>query len=257
MKLDLEGVQALMGDKFDQAKFDELVGEDGTIPHRCVGVLLKPTLHYFNISGRGELSKLIAAVGGVELEIKTYAFDIQNPEAEYRKFADSLGFQSQGLPIVEHGCLKFCQSSAVQNYFAAIGPNYPLVNPMQQAVDDMFSGVFEDCMSAGASVLLDGAPPQKIVDAMDKALGFLDSYIPETGFVNGFGTPTKADLCILIMVQGLIPFGVALQQAGGYDFGTKFPKVKALSDMVAAHPAVAIWLRHPDCMITNAPGGKK
>ena len=28
----------------------------------------KPTLHYFDVNGRGELSKLIAAVGGLEIE---------------------------------------------------------------------------------------------------------------------------------------------------------------------------------------------
>ena len=36
----------------------------------------KPTLHYFDVSGRGELSKLIAAVGGVEIDVKEYPFEV-------------------------------------------------------------------------------------------------------------------------------------------------------------------------------------
>ena len=41
---------------------------------------------------------------------------------------------------------------------------------------------------------------------------------PEAGYVNGFDAPTKADLVILLMTQGLIPFGATL---GDYDFGVK------------------------------------
>ena len=34
----------------------------------------KPTLHYFDVNGRGEMCKLIAAVGGVEIDIVEYPF---------------------------------------------------------------------------------------------------------------------------------------------------------------------------------------
>ena len=36
-----------------------------------------PVLHYFDVAARGELSKLIAAVGGVEMTIKKYAPQIE------------------------------------------------------------------------------------------------------------------------------------------------------------------------------------
>ena len=35
-----------------------------------------PVLHYFDVAARGELSKLIAAVGGVEMTIKEYPFAV-------------------------------------------------------------------------------------------------------------------------------------------------------------------------------------
>jgi len=217
----------------------------------------KPVMHYFDISGRGELAKLIAAVGGLEIDVVEYAFDLANPEADYKKAAVELGMPKCGLPIVVHDDLKISQSSSVQSYFASIGPNYPKVNPQQQAVDDMFAGVFEDVMGAGAAVLLAGAPPQKCGDALDKALPVLCNYIKDDGFINGFDAPTCADLCIFILVEGLIPFGAATSQIeGGYDWN-KFSKAKALSDRVKDHPAVAAWLTNKDCMLKNPPGGKK
>ena len=36
----------------------------------------RPVLHYFDVAARGELSKLIAAVGGVEMTIKEYPFAV-------------------------------------------------------------------------------------------------------------------------------------------------------------------------------------
>ena len=36
----------------------------------------RPVLHYFEVAARGELSKLIAAVGGVEMTIKEYPFAV-------------------------------------------------------------------------------------------------------------------------------------------------------------------------------------
>ena len=88
-----------------------------------------------------------------------------------------------GLPILVHGDLKFCQSLAVQEYLASIGPNYPKVSPAQKAVDGMFEGYLEDAMGVGAGVVLNGNDPSTMVGAMDKVMGILDAYIPEAGYV--------------------------------------------------------------------------
>lgn len=167
-------------------------------------------------------------------------------DSEHLKAAAEMGMAGCGLPILVHGDLKFCQSLAVQEYLASIGPNYPKVSPAQKAVDGMFEGYLEDAMGVGAGVVLNGNDPSTMVGAMDKVMGILDAYIPEAGYVNGFDAPTKADLVILLMTQGLIPFGATL---GDYDFGVKFPKAKALGERAAAFPAVAKFLASEDsCM---------
>jgi len=258
--VDVETAKSFLGDKFDQAKFDEIKGEDGTIPKASLNKLCKPVLHYFDVSGRGELSKLIAAVGGVEIEVAEYPFEANGAstadklkagamENEHTKAATAMGMQGCGLPILQHGEHKFNQSAAIQDYLAAIGPNYPAVNPVQKAKDDMFEGYLEDCMGVGAGVVLSGLDPSMMVKAMEKTLTHLSKYIPAEGFVNGFDKPTKADLVVLMLTQALIPFGATL---GGYDFA-KFPEAKALGERAAKLPAVAAWLENENCHLKKPP----
>ena len=42
----------------------------------------KPVLHYFDVSGRGELSKLICAVGGVDIDVVEYPFQANGASVE-------------------------------------------------------------------------------------------------------------------------------------------------------------------------------
>mmetsp|Transcript_7808 Transcript_7808/g.20375 ORF Transcript_7808/g.20375 Transcript_7808/m.20375 type:complete len:246 (+) Transcript_7808:58-795(+) len=220
----------------------------------------KPVLHYFDVSGRGELSKLIAAVGGVELEVVEYPFQANGAsvadkakagamESEHTKAAKAMSMEGCGLPILVHGSLKINQSAAVQDYLMGIGPTYPRVNPVQKAKDDMFEGALEDAMGLGAGIVLSGYDGSLMVPFMEKTLTHLSKYIPESGFVNGFDAPTKADLVILILTQALIPFKATL---GEYDFA-KFPKAKALGERTAAFPAVAKWLEHEHCNLKKPP----
>ena len=117
----------------------------------------KPTLHYFDVNGRGEVSKMVAAVGGLDINIVEYPFQANGAsaadklkagklESKHTKAATEMGMDGCGLPIIEHGDLKINQSFACANYFANIGPNYPKVTPAQRAVDDMFQGALEDGM---------------------------------------------------------------------------------------------------------------
>jgi len=259
--LDADAAKNLVGDKFDQAKFDELKGQySGTIPKESLNKLCKPVLHYFDISGRGELSKLIAAVGGVEIEVVEYPFKANGAsvadkakagvmESEHTKAAKEMGMEGCGLPILEHGSLKINQSGAVQDYLMSIGPNYPPVNPVQKAKDDMFEGALEDAMGLGAGIILSGYDGTLMVPFVEKVLTHLTKYIPANGFVNGFDAPTKADLVILIITQALIPFKATM---GDYDFA-KFPEAKALGERAAAFPAVAAWLENEKCNLKKPP----
>lgn len=223
----------------------------------------KPTLHYFDVSGRGELCKLIAAVGGVELDIVEYPFQANGAsvadklkagdmESEHTKAATAIGMEGCGLPIVVHGDLKINQSFACQNYFASIGQNYPKTTAQQQVVDDMFQGALEDCMGLAAGVILSGYDGSLVPKIMEKVLTHLTKYIPAEGFVHGKAAPTIADLAILVLTQALIPFGATLGEGAAEVYG-KFPEAVALGERAAAFPAVAKWLTNESCNLKKPP----
>jgi len=223
----------------------------------------KPVLHYFDVAARGELSKLIAAVGGLEIECAEYPFEANGAsaadklkagkmESKHTTAATAMGMEGCGLPIVVHGDLKFNQSFAAQNYFAAIGPNYPKVTPQQKAVDDMFQASMEDAMGLCASVILSGGDGTLVPKYMKKVFTHLSKWIPADGFVNGQGAPTIADLTILMMTQALIPFGATLGEGAAACYG-EFPKVVALGERTAAFPAVTKWLASDDCHLNKPP----
>jgi hypothetical protein len=223
----------------------------------------KPVLHYFDVSGRGEMCKLIAAVGGLEIEIVEYPFKANGAsaadklkagamESEHTKAAAAMGMEGCGLPIVVHGDLKFNQSYACQNYFASIGPNNPKLTPPQQSVDGMFQGALEDIMGLAAGVVLSGGDPALVPKFMSKILTHLSKYIPDDGFVNGHPAPSAADLSILVLTQALIPFGATLGEGAAECYG-KFPAAVALGERAAAYPAVATWLTNEYCCLKKPP----
>ena len=223
----------------------------------------KPTLHYFDVSGRGELSKLICAVGGVEIDVVEYPFKANGAsvadklmagkmESEHTTAATEMGMDGCGLPIVVHDDLKINQSAAVQDYFCAIGPNYPKVTPAQKAVDDMFEGALEDMMGLAAGVILSGGDGANVPVFMAKTLTHLSKYIKADGFVNGYDAPSKADLVILVLTQALIPFGATLGEGAADCYG-KFPEAVTLGERTAAFPAVAEWLTNDLCNLKKPP----
>lgn len=223
----------------------------------------KPTLHYFDVNGRGEVSKMVAAVGGLEIDFVEYPFVANGAsaadklkagkvESEHTKAATAMGMDGCGLPIIVHGDLKINQSMACANYFAGLGPKYPKVTPQQKAIDDMFQGALEDCMGLAAGVILSGGDPVLVPKVMGKVLTHLTKYIPDTGFIHGYDTPTIADICILDLTQALIPFGATLGDGAAECYG-KFPKAVALGERTAAFPAIAEWLKHEHCNLKKPP----
>jgi hypothetical protein len=93
-------------------------------------------LMYFPIAGRGELIRLIAAVGGVSVK-ETF------PGPDWKSKCGFFG----SLPMLEHGPLKMCQSLACQTYAASIAPLYADLTPQQRAVDNMYMCTFEDMLA--------------------------------------------------------------------------------------------------------------
>ena len=223
----------------------------------------KPVLHYFDVSGRGELTKLIAAVGGVEIEVVEYPFEANGSSvadklkagemvSKHTTAATEMGMDGCGLPILVHGDLKMNQSAAVQGYMANIGPNFPKVTPQQKSVDRMFEGALEDIMGLAAGVILSGGDPANVPIFMAKTLTHLSKYIKADGFVNGHAAPSSADLVILILTQALIPFGATLGEGAADCYG-KFPDAVALGERTAAFPAVAAWLENDNCHLKKPP----
>lgn len=203
-------------------------------------------LHYFPIAGRGELSKLIAVVGQVDVEVETYDLDLSNPEADYKQKAKELGFEGSGLPLLQHREFVLNQSGAIQDYLVGLGNSR--LTLQQKAIDDMFSHTLEDAITAAVKVVFQVNPPDTLEPVLNKLLTHLQHYMPETGFVHGLHKPTKSDLSVLVLLEAKMPFGVALEMAN-CSISENFPIVKRLVEEVKAYPAVRKYLDSEECTL--------
>jgi glutathione S-transferase len=191
----------------------------------------KPVLVYFPAAGRGELCRLIAAAGDVDME-ETF------PGPQYAKKVGWLG----SMPVVIHGNFSICQSDACQKYLARISPKFKDLTAEQIAVDDMFAGAKEDMgqFAYPATSTQEPEIKKKAVDGYDRILGALEELVPADGFVHGLEYPTVADLVLINILEAAIPHAQASQNIG-YDFG-KFAKINANVERTKAVPNVANYL---------------
>ena len=201
-----------------------------------------PVLTYFAIAGRGELARLYAVVGGLDIvdSLDTQGYKQKTPIG----YLPALAHPEGGLfPACEFafGCLQ--ESLAVERYLRELAPGFANLTAPQRAVDDMVAMIKEDVLAlvepgaANASLAPAAVPP-----AFDRYLGVLErGYVPDDGFVNGLAHPTGADLAVLVMLRSGFPFGEAIANAG-YDGASEYPKTYALADRAAAFPAVAEYL---------------
>ena len=65
--------------------------------------------------------------------------------------------------------------------------------------------------------------------------------LPDSGFVNGLDFPTVADCAVLCMTDMMVPIGIAMQLAGGYDL-TGYPKMTGVSSATKSSPDIAAYL---------------
>eukprot|EP00929_Paragymnodinium_shiwhaense_P104410 TRINITY_DN68810_c0_g1_i1.p1 TRINITY_DN68810_c0_g1~~TRINITY_DN68810_c0_g1_i1.p1 ORF type:complete len:491 (-),score=125.63 TRINITY_DN68810_c0_g1_i1:333-1727(-) len=190
----------------------------------------KPELVYFPVAGRGELARLICAAGGLELT--------DTPAQRGEK----AGFFGQ-LPVLKHGDFSICQSGAIESYLAAIAPKFQSLTTQQRAVDDMFAATKEDMLVGCAKVVFGDeetkkAAPETIPKHLDKFLSVLETLVPAEGFIQGLDFPTVADLSLLNFAEGGMPFAKAIELAGGYDWQSKYPRIKANVDRTKEAPGV-------------------
>uniref|UniRef100_A0A7S0FZK3 Glutathione S-transferase n=1 Tax=Pyrodinium bahamense TaxID=73915 RepID=A0A7S0FZK3_9DINO len=196
-----------------------------------------PHMIYLPIAGRGELIRLIAAAGGLELTESP-----ELPEGETKLMYCS----PSGVPLLRHGDLKMSQSGAIEAYLASIAPKFAGLTPQQRAVDMQYAGIKEEVLLNCAKAIFTTrkADPAKatedIVALLDKWMAIFEDKVPEEGFMQGLGFPTVADLALLNITTGYMPFGAAAKHAN-YDF-SKFPKVVALCDRTAKADGVAAYV---------------
>ena len=204
----------------------------------------KPTLNYFSICGRGELARLICAVGDVEFEDKCWnpSFDESGGWRQgYQSIGTELGFPGT-MPILTHGDVKLFQTAAIESYLASISPVFAPLTPAQKGVDMMYAQIKADINASTESLLFKKITPEELTPIAEKWYGILEGLLPDEGFVNGLDFPTIADLAVLVIAKGCMPFQAALTIAG-FTWSDKYPKITRVASAAAAFPKVDAFLK--------------
>lgn len=196
----------------------------------------KPMLYYMPIAARGEVPRMIAKMGGLEIDETHEVTDA------IKKDCGSPG----SLPALAHGDLKISQSHAIVAYLLTIAPKFKNLTPGQRAKDLQLNAIMDDVMGELASKVLfnpqmkeDPAfAPTEIPKIAAKWLPILEGILPSEGFVNGLPYPTAADFAMVNLLKGFTPFA-ACWNMGKVEPGSK---LKALVDRTAAVPEVKDWL---------------
>lgn len=210
-------------------------------------------LVYFPIAGRGELSRLIAAVGGIE----DFESDAVFPDGVTAKCCGSTG----SMPCLVDGDLKMNESGAIETYLGLVAPNFANLTPKQRAKDVQMSAMKETCLGAFAGIGFPLSPEDRASGAkrddmkalIDKYYSVIESNLPDEGFVNGLDGPTVADLAIVNMTTAYMIFGWAMKH-GGVDLEKDYPKIHGLSERTKAVESVATFLANSPTLSAPFPG---
>ena len=125
------------------------------------------TLYYFPAGGRAELSRTIAAAGGVEI-IEGGVPGEGVDKAEYGS--------PSGIPLLQHGALKMSQSTAIENYLSLLA--FPDLAPQQRAVDAQFCSIKEDVMAGTYKVFFNPEMKENPEKASEELKKMRTSGIP-------------------------------------------------------------------------------
>jgi len=212
---------------------------------------MAPKLVYFPVAGRGELSRLIAAVGGIE------GFESLHALPEGLTPSD---FGSTGtMPLLMDGDdLKINESGAIEAYLSLIAPKYANLTPKQRARDAQFSQLKESALSGVAKIIFNRemSPEDKATNIKaftDKLLPAIEGILPKEGFINGLDDPTPADLAIVNIAEGYMPFGAGCKVAN-ISISDSFPKIFAHSERTKANADVAKALEESKTLKAAFPG---
>lgn len=206
----------------------------------------KPVFYYMPLAGRGEATRMIATLGGLEIEDKiTDGKDLQ------LKDFGSAG----GLPVFEHGDLKISQENAILTYVYKIAPKLKNLSSAQTAKDRQFIAIMDDIMDGCMPKVFQQAPDagENCKKVVEKFYGCLEEITPADGFVNGLPYPTGADFVAVILQEGYMPYNV-VNKLGGIDPWAKSPKLKALAERTLAVPEVKAYVDASKTMKSNPMG---
>ena len=172
--------------------------------------MIIPTLHYFSICGRGELARLTAAAGGLQINDQAWspAFDDSGGwRSGYGAIGEGMGFPPT-MPILEMGDFKIFQSQAIESYIASIAPAFADLTPEQRARDLMFALIKADINQPTEQLLFKKITGDDLKPIMAKNYAMVESLLPAEGYVNGLEFPTMADLAVVVIAKGCMPFQV-------------------------------------------------
>jgi len=211
---------------------------------RAISMSAKPKISYFSICGRGMMSRLVATAGEVDFEENVWdpSFDETGGWRQgYAAIGNALGFPGV-MPILEHGDFKLFQSVAIEGYLASLSPKFSALTPAQKGTDLMFQEIRSDINAATESLLFKKIEAEALPPIMEKSYAMVEGLLPESGFINGLDFPTPADLAVLVITKGCMPFRAAPHLAGCTPTPDKYPKMFRIANAAAAYEPVAKYL---------------
>ena len=176
-----------------------------------------------------------------------------------KALCESTGAIGTGLPVLEHGDIKMCQSQAIQGYIAQISPKFEKLPHTARGIDLMWAAHMEDFIgeifaSGIGATLFGGAAATdevkaKVKATMEKWFAHFEKLSPADGFVNKQDFPTSADCVAVYYFYAAAPNKAVVKQSG-FD-ASAYPKFKALADRAAAAPGLKEYIASSTSLPTN------
>jgi len=198
----------------------------------------KYKLTYFNFIGRGEASRMVFALAGVEYEDCRVPW----PGDEWKTVQPKTPFGR--LPILEINGKVFCQSAAITRYLANKFGFAGKTN-LDKLQADMIVDCIVDLTNPLSLIFTEQDENrkkemwQKYEGQLDKHFENLQKMLDSNNGGNGFfvgDSVTWADCVWAGQVQSIyfMKYGPVLE---------KYPKLLAVKDRVEAIPSIAEWIR--------------
>ena len=211
----------------------------------------KMTLHYFDIAGKAEATRLAAVFGGLSLH------DNRLTREEFLQMKPNLPYGQVPILELEDGTM-IGQSAAILRFVGKQAGLYPvdddiLASKIDSLLDeeiDFFTGVTVSRYPTrfGFALIEPGSAEHATVrkslndEILPKHLAFLDKVLKNssTGWLADTPGPTVADFCFVPRLQWLVAPGIN----DGIDtdlITSKFPRVQAFIDKFMDLPAIKAY----------------